>query len=53
MKTKDQQTQSEFEHWLEHEVGPTYDAVMADPSQCIPIKKAFAELRRKKGLKRS
>lgn len=38
------------QRWLEREVGPAYDAIMADPSRGIPIDKAFAEIRRRKGL---
>jgi hypothetical protein len=35
----------EFEHLLRKLVLPTYDAMKANPSRGIPIRKAFASLR--------
>ena len=37
----------EFEHVLRKLVVPTYDSMKADPSQGIPIEKAFAEIRKR------
>ena len=34
-----------IERWLLEEVAPTYDKMIADPSQAIPIEDAFAEIR--------
>lgn len=43
-----QERDAAIQRWLEREVAPAYDAIMADPSRGIPVEEAFAELRRKK-----
>jgi antitoxin ParD1/3/4 len=40
-----QERDAAVERWLKDEVVPTYDAMKADPSQGIPAKAVFAEVR--------
>jgi antitoxin ParD1/3/4 len=40
-----QERDAAIERWLREEVVPVYDSMKADPSQGIPIEKAFAEIR--------
>ena len=40
-----QERDAAVERWLRDEVVPTYDAMKADPSQGIPAKAVFAEVR--------
>lgn len=40
-----QERDAAVERWLRDEVVPTYDAMKADPSQGIPAKAVFADVR--------
>ena len=40
-----QERDAAIERWLREEVVPVYDSMKADPSQGIPIEKAFAQIR--------
>jgi len=33
------------ERWLVEEVGPTYDALVADPNEVVSLEEAFAQVR--------
>lgn len=40
-----QERDAAFERWLRDEVVPVYDSMKADPSQGIPAREVFAEIR--------
>lgn len=40
-----------IEKWLKNEVGPTYDAMLAAPSQGIRLVDVFAALRRQHDIR--
>jgi antitoxin ParD1/3/4 len=40
-----QERDAAVERWLDQEVGPTYDAMKANPKRALPAKSVFAEAR--------